>query len=338
MAWRIAPDLRKMGQYPTPYRVWLSEIMLQQTTVAAVSAYFHRFTTKWPQLADLAGAEDADVMAAWAGLGYYARARNLLKTARIVQSEHNGVFPKDYDGLLALPGIGPYTAGAICTICYDARVAVLDGNIERVLARVFAIETPLPQAKVTLRERSLTLTPKLRSGDYVQGLMDLGATVCTPTNPRCEECPWQANCQGRKLGIAETLPRKAIKPPKPTRRGAVYVAIRFDGAVLLERRAGRGLLGGMLGWVGSDWVQSSLGDVPKHTPPCLGDVPVDWVFLVQPVRHTFTHFHLDLDVYVGHVGLEATAPADTFFMEAAEFDDSALPSVMRKVWQLVVSD
>ena len=171
-------------------------------------------------------------------------------------------------GYWLLPGIGPYTAGAICTICYDTRVAVLDGNIERVLARVFAIETPLPQAKVTLRVRALTLTPKLRSGDYVQGLMDLGATVCTPTNPRCEDLSVACRiAKGANLGIAETLPRKAIKPPKPTRRGAVYVAIRFDGAVLLERRAGRGLLGGMLGWVGSDWAQSSLGDVPKHTPP-----------------------------------------------------------------------
>ncbi|MDE3121750.1 MAG: A/G-specific adenine glycosylase, partial [Paracoccaceae bacterium] len=266
MPWRVGPAERKAGQRPDPYRVWLSEVMLQQTTVAAVRDYFHRFTERWPSVSDLAAAEDASVMAEWAGLGYYARARNLLKCARAVATEHKGRFPQTRDGLLGLPGIGPYTAAAVAAIAFDEVATVVDGNVERVVARLFAVETPLPAAKPELTRLAATLTPQDRPGDHAQAMMDLGATICTPRKPACGICPLVEPCAARAAGLAADLPRKAPKAEKPTRFGIVYLARRSDGAWLLERRPDRGLLGGMLGWPGSDWSAA-----PTPAPPLAAD-------------------------------------------------------------------
>ncbi|MEI4488114.1 A/G-specific adenine glycosylase [Frigidibacter sp. MR17.14] len=320
MPWRVPPAERAAGVRPDPYRVWLSEVMLQQTTVAAVRGYFERFTARWPTVQDLAAAEDAAVMAEWAGLGYYARARNLLKCARAVAAR--GGFPDTRDALLALPGIGPYTAAAVAAIAYDEPVAVVDGNVERVTARLFAVEAPLPGARPWLAALAVTLTPEARPGDFAQAMMDLGATICTPRKPACALCPLTEGCLARAGGIAAELPRKSPKPEKPTRRGFAYVATDPSGAVLVETRPAKGLLGGMLGFPGSDWSAS-----PEPAPP----LSADWQARPDTVRHTFTHFHLELTV------LTATAAAGTnpergAFVARTAFDPGALPTVMRKVW------
>lgn len=325
LPWRVGPAARTAGQQPDPYRVWMSEIMLQQTTVAAVKSYFERFTALWPTVQDLANAEDADVMAEWAGLGYYARARNLLKCARAVRDDHGGVFPADRAALLALPGIGPYTAAAVSAIAFDAPEVVVDGNVERVMARLFDIHTPLPAAKPELTASAASLTPERRAGDYAQAVMDLGATICTPRSPACGICPWHGPCTARLAGTAPDLPRKTPKKPKPTRLGIAYVARRADGAWLLERRPASGLLGGMLGWPGSDWSEAP----PDPAPP----VAADWRLLPEEARHTFTHFHLRLRVAVAHLPPEIRPERGEFTARHA-FRPSALPTVMRKVFDL----
>lgn len=322
MPWRISPADRARGTRPDPYRVWLSEVMLQQTTVAAVTAYFNRFTARWPTVADLAAARDDDVMAEWAGLGYYARARNLLKCARAVVSDHQGAFPAALDTLLRLPGIGPYTAAAVASIAFDRQATVVDGNVERVIARLNAVETPLPAAKPALTALAATLTPKDRPGDHAQAMMDLGATICTPKNPACGICPLIAHCAARAKGIAASLPRKLVKPEKPTRRGIAYAALREDGAWLLERRPDRGLLGGMLGFPGSDWATV----LPPSAPP----LAADWHPLTPEVRHTFTHFHLILTVLAARAPQGAN-PETGQFHPPITFQPSDLPTVMRKV-------
>ncbi|MFB9148430.1 A/G-specific adenine glycosylase [Roseovarius ramblicola] len=324
LPWRVGPRDRAAGWRPDPYRVWLSEVMLQQTTVAAVRGYFERFTALWPTVADLAAAEDARVMGEWAGLGYYARARNLLKCARAVVAGHGGRFPDTRDGLMALPGIGPYTAAAIAAIAFDRPEAVVDGNVERVMARLWDIRTPLPAAKPEIGAAAARLTHDARPGDYAQAVMDLGATVCTPRAPACGICPWMEACAGRAAGVVAELPAKAPKKARPLRLGHAYVARRSDGAWLLERRAGRGLLGGMLGWPGSDW-----DDAPDHAPP----LEAGWRDIGAEARHTFTHFHLRLRVHVAEVGPDA-APARGEFLSPAAFRPSDLPTVMRKVFDL----
>ena len=263
LPWRVSPSARAAGLLPDPYRIWLSEIMLQQTTVAAVKAYFLKFTALWPTVVDLAAAEDADVMAAWAGLGYYARARNLLKCARVIVAEHGGTFPADRAALQNLPGIGPYTSAAIAAIAFDHAETVVDGNVERVMARLFDLHAPLPKSKGALTACAASLTPAARPGDYAQAVMDLGATICTPKSPRCGLCPWHDICAARKAGTAAELPKKLPKLKKPTRFGTAYVARRNDGAVLLEKRPERGLLGGMLGWPGSEWRETLPEAIPR---------------------------------------------------------------------------
>lgn len=322
MPWRVAPADRQAGVTPDPYRIWLSEVMLQQTTVAAVKDYFRKFTGIWPTVKDLAAAEDADVMAAWAGLGYYARARNLLKCARAVASEHGGEFPRTREALQALPGIGPYTSAAIAAIAYDLPETVLDGNVERVMARLHAVETPLPTAKPELMALAEQHTPHSRAGDYAQAVMDLGATICTPKSPACGICPWREPCAGRASGLAPELPRKLPKKAKPIRRGVAYVLRNNQGAWLLETRPEKGLLGGMLGWPGSDW-----SDAPEPAPPA----NALWEPAGAEVRHTFTHFHLILDVFC------ATADAETErgqFVPHHAFRPADLPTVMRKVYDV----
>ncbi|MBC7143322.1 MAG: A/G-specific adenine glycosylase [Rhodobacteraceae bacterium] len=328
MPWRVGPEERRAGIRPDPYRVWLSEVMLQQTTVAAVRAYFHRFTERWPDVAALAAAEDGEVMAEWAGLGYYARARNLLKCARVVAGDHGGAFPAARDALLSLPGIGPYTAAAIAAIAHDEAATVVDGNVERVVARLFAVETPLPAAKAELTALAARLTPADRPGDHAQAMMDLGATICTPRTPACGLCPLRPACKAEHRGIAADLPRKAPKVPKPVRRGIAYVGRRADGAVLLERRPDKGLLGGMLGWPGTGWAEAA----PAPAPPA----QADWRGAAGEVRHTFTHFHLILSVMTAR--LPDDTPAGTgLFLSRAAFRPSDLPTLMRKVHDIAAA-
>ena len=324
MPWRISPQDRAAGQLPDPYHVWLSEVMLQQTTVAAVDAYFRKFTTLWPTVRDLANAVDAEVMAAWAGLGYYARARNLLKCARAIVEKFDGKFPADAKTLLTLPGIGPYTAAALSSIAFDAPETVMDGNVERVMARLHNIDTPLPTAKPVLFDRAETLTPAIRPGDYAQAVMDLGATICTPRNPACGICPWRDPCKARAAGTAADLPKKLPKKSKPTRYGIAYVGRRQDGAWLLETRPESGLLGGMLGWPGTPW-----GDDPQDNPPARAD----WRTIVAEARHTFTHFHLRLEIRCADLPLNAE-PLRGQFVDGRDFAPSSLPTVMRKVFDL----
>ncbi|KPQ06880.1 MAG: A/G-specific adenine glycosylase [Rhodobacteraceae bacterium HLUCCA12] len=319
LPWRIGPAERAAGIKPDPYAVWLSEVMLQQTTVAAVRGYFHRFMERWPDVHALAGAPDAAVMAEWAGLGYYARARNLIACARAV-SARGGEFPRDRASLQALPGIGAYTSAAIAAIAFDAPETVVDGNVERVVARLFAERTPLPKAKPYLAQLAARLTPRHRPGDFAQAMMDLGATLCTPRKPACADCPVRGFCRAQALGMAAELPARAPKAAKPQRQGIAYIALRADGALLLETRPPKGLLGGMTGWPCTHWA-----DAPEPAPP----VVADWRILPGTVRHTFTHFHLSLRVAVAHVGSRAAPDRGSF---RTDFDPNALPTLMRKCW------
>ncbi len=318
------PADRKAGVRPDPYTVWLSEVMLQQTTVAAVRDYHRKFTAMWPNVVVLAEAEDADVMAAWAGLGYYARARNLLKCARAVVAEHDGAFPQTYDELITLPGIGPYTAAAISAIAFDEPSTVLDGNVERVMARLYNDETPLPAAKPVFMGYAEQHTSANRPGDYAQAVMDLGATICTPKNPACGICPLREPCDARSAGTQLELPKKTPKKPKPTRYGTAYIARRADGAWLVETRPDKGLLGGMLGWPTTDW-----GDDPAPFAP----IEADWTTLNETARHTFTHFHLILTVQVARLPQNA-APTRGHFSAVDTFDHTALPTVMQKAYTI----
>lgn len=328
LPWRTGPAERRAGLRPDPYRVWLSEVMLQQTTVASVGGHFARFTARWPDVGALARAADAEVMAEWAGLGYYARARNLIACARAVERDHAGAFPDTEAALLRLPGIGRYTAAAIAAIAFDRPATVVDGNVERVIARLFAITAPLPAAKPDLTALAARLTPASRPGDHAQAMMDLGATICTPRRPACGICPLRPGCRGQALGLANELPRKTAKAPRPTRRGIAYVGRDADGAVLLEDRPARGLLGGMLGWPTSDWVGEDAPP-PEAAPP----VEADWRAVQGEVRHTFTHFHLILGVLTAHLPA-ATPPRRGRWVPRAAFRPTDLPTLMRKVHDL----
>jgi A/G-specific adenine glycosylase len=327
---RIMPWRAPAGERTEPYRVWLSEIMLQQTTVATVGDYFHRFVKRWPTVEALAEAPLDDVLSAWAGLGYYARARNLHACAQAVVERHGGTFPDDEAALRALPGIGPYTASAVRAIAFDHPASAVDGNVERVIARLFALRTPLPDVKAEINLRAAELVPPQRAGDYAQAMMDLGATVCTPRNPSCVICPLMIGCKGREQGIAEELPRRAPKAEKPTRRGVAFVLSNRDGAVLLRKRAPKGLLGGMDEVPSSAWREGRLvlAQALKEAP-----VPANWKLLDGGVRHTFTHFHLELTI--AHAlattsRLAKLAPGSAW-VTLDRLTERALPTVMRKV-------
>ncbi len=321
LPWRAKP-----GDAPDPYRVWLSEIMLQQTTVATVRPYFQRFVTRWPTVGALAEADLDQLLQAWAGLGYYARARNLHACARAVCREHGGRFPDTEEDLRTLPGIGLYTAGAIAAIAFERRAAAVDGNVERVVARLFCIETPLPAAKAKIRDRTEALVPANRPGDFAQALMDLGATVCTPVNPRCPHCPLAEDCQGRKRGIAADLPRRAPKRIRPVRRGLAFWAVRPDGAVLFRRRPESGLLGGMMEVPSTPWREAPWDEreALAHAP-----FPGTWRRISIEVEHGFTHFRLALGLFVARVPARTTPPG--LWLKPEEFAAAALPTVMRKL-------
>jgi A/G-specific adenine glycosylase len=325
LPWRAPPGART-----EPYRVWLSEVMLQQTTVATVGDYFRRFVERWPTVEALAAAPLDDVLSAWAGLGYYARARNLHACAQAVVERHGGRFPADEESLAALPGIGDYTSAAIRAIAFDQSASAVDGNVERVIARLYAIETPLPDAKHEIRARAAKLVPQLRAGDYAQAMMDLGATVCTPRQPHCVLCPVMTGCQARKLGIADELPRRADKAAKPTRRGLAFVLARKDGAILLRKRPPRGLLGGMDEVPSTPWREGALmAEAALAEAP----VPARWTILDGLVRHTFTHFHLELVVAraTATTGRLAELAPGTSWCLLDRMTERALPTVMRKV-------
>lgn len=320
LPWRAKPGIK-----PDPYHVWLSEIMLQQTTVATVRDYYIKFLSRWPEVADLATASQEDVLRAWAGLGYYARARNLHACAKEVVRDWNGEFPDTEEALRTLPGIGPYTAAAIAAIAFDQRHAAVDGNVERVMARVYAIESPLPAAKPLIKEKAQALVPKKRAGDFAQALMDLGATICTPRTANCHICPWTDNCNGRKRGIAESLPRKMPKAKIPTRLGIAFWIERDDGRILLRRRPQKGLLGGMVEIPSTPWEAK----LPRKVA---GPVEASWTKSTLLVEHTFTHFHLQLSVWkTSTTDLSLPDHGDYRWVHKDELVHEALPSLMRKV-------
>ncbi len=363
LPWRAPP-----GERADPYRVWLSEIMLQQTTVAAVAPYYTAFLARWPAVENLAEAPIEAVMRQWAGLGYYSRARNLHVCARRVTAEHGGRFPETEAALRALPGIGPYTAAAVAAIAFGRRAVVVDGNVERVVARFFAIESPLPAAKASIKEKAADLTPFKRPGDYAQAMMDLGATICTPRKPACALCPLTAGCAAHAAGDPEAFPRKRASPERPLRRGTVFFIRRQDRMVLLRTRPEKGLLGGMSEFPGTEWTHfpqheessyEAVMAVPGLDPgidPAIQEllfgacVPTRNAQAERPspaaasipfrkvdtgVTHVFTHFRLELRIFVAEVPRVSLAPTGCRWVRETDLDHEALPSVMRKVLKAV---
>jgi A/G-specific adenine glycosylase len=323
LPWRAGPKARSRGARPDPYRVWLSEVMLQQTTVKAVGPYFEAFTDRWPTVEALAAAPDEDVMAAWAGLGYYSRARNLIACARKVSGELGARFPQSAADLGALPGIGAYTSAAIAAIAFDEPVAVVDGNVERVMTRYLAIADAMPAAKTIVRDRLAPLVPDDRPGEFAEAMMDLGATICTPKKPACALCPLNRNCAAHARGDPLAFPVKAPKKPKPTRYGTAFVAVRPDGAVLVRRRPPKGLLGGMVEVPGSAWADP--------VPAAVAPLKARWRALPDPVEHVFTHFRLFVSVRVTDVAQRTPAPDDCWWAERNRLAEIGLPSLMAKI-------
>lgn len=325
LPWRAPPGTPP----PDPYRVWLSEVMLQQTQVAAVIPYFAAFTTRWPDFASLAAADDADVMSAWAGLGYYARARNLLAAARAVAGEHGGRLPADEMALRRLPGFGAYTAAAVAAIAFGQRAVVVDGNVERVVARLFMVTDPLPGAKPQIRALTDSITPEARAGDFAQAMMDLGATLCTPRSPKCLLCPLAEPCAARRAGTPEAFPLKAKKAVRPVRYGTFFWLER-DGAVLLVRRPAKGLLGGMRALPTGPWADS---------PPGLADAPVvaDWTLRNATIRHVFTHFELNAALATATLARHIDA-VDGEWWPIARLDEAGLPRLFAKAVEAMESE
>ena len=322
LPWRALP-----GERMDPYRVWLSEIMLQQTQVATVLPYFERFLAKFATVTDLAAADIDDVLRLWAGLGYYARGRNLHACARVVAEQHGGKFPDTEQALAELPGIGPYTAAAIAAIAFDRKASPVDGNIERVIARLYALEEQPPAAKPVIKKLAAELTPEKRAGDFAQAMMDLGSAICTPKSPACGVCPWSEVCTARFRGDAETFPRKAKKAAGKLRRGAAFVAIRADGHALVRTRAAKGLLGGMAEVPTTEWTR----DFDENAALDAAPLKAKWQRLPGVVTHVFTHFPLELVVYAAKVPARAKAPDGARFVPLDQLAHEAFPSVMRKV-------
>jgi A/G-specific adenine glycosylase len=319
LPWRAPAGVR-----PDPYRVWLSEIMLQQTTVATVAPYFARFVARWPDVSVLAAASLDEVLHAWQGLGYYARARNLHACARAVAARPGAAFPDDAAGLAALPGVGRYTAAAIAAIAFDRREAAIDGNVERVVARLFAVAEAMPGAKPRLRALAGALVPERRAGDFAQAMMDLGATICTPRRPRCVLCPWRTACAAAAAGIADRLPARADKPERPQRYGVAFWLTRGDGAVLLRRRPETGLLGGMVEVPSTPWRAEpwGLAEAVAAAPTAAA-----WTKLPGTVRHGFTHFRLELAILAG----KTAQPRDGLWSPVERLAEHALPTLMKKL-------
>jgi A/G-specific adenine glycosylase len=326
---RVLPWRPAAGVKADPYAVWLSEIMLQQTTVKAVGPYFRKFLARWPSVDALGAAAQDDVLRMWAGLGYYSRARNLHACAVAVRRDHGGAFPDTEEGLRALPGIGPYTAAAIAAIAFGRRTMPVDGNIERVVSRLFAVEEALPKAKPVIQQLASTLLGPTRAGDSAQALMDLGATICTPKKPACALCPLNDGCIARERGEQETFPRKAPKKTGVLRRGAAFVVTRGND-LLVRTRAEKGLLGGMTEVPVSDWLAGHSDDAAFAQAPELPGA-TRWRRKVGVVTHVFTHFPLELVVYTARLPARSIAPEGTRFVPLATLQGEALPNLMRKV-------
>ena len=337
---RVLPWRPPAGERADPYRVWLSEIMLQQTGVKTVGPYFLKFLARWPDVAALGRASLDDVLRMWAGLGYYSRARNLHACAVAVLRDHGGIFPDTEEGLRTLPGIGPYTAAAISAIAFDRRTMPVDGNIERVVSRLFAVEEPLPQAKPLIQQLAATLLGpagdeksragdgKSRAGDSAQALMDLGSSICTPKKPACALCPLNEDCAGRARGDQESFPRKALKKSGALRRGAAFIVTRGD-ELLVRSRADKGLLGGMTEVPGSDWLATQDDKAALQQAPALKGV-AKWHRKAGVVTHVFTHFPLELVIYTAKVAARTRAPEGMRWVPIATLAGEALPNVMRK--------
>jgi A/G-specific adenine glycosylase len=326
---RVLPWRARPGEAIDPYRVWLSEIMLQQTTVKAVAPYFARFLARWPDVAALAAAPLDDVLRLWAGLGYYARARNLHACAQAVAAR--GGFPQTEDELTTLPGIGRYTAAAVASIAFDTRTVPVDGNVERVVTRLFAVEEELPAAKPEIHRLAQLLAPDTRAGDFAQAMMDLGATICTPVKPACALCPWMDACAARRRGDAQTFPRKAPKREGRLRRGAAFVVVRADGCVLLRSRPPKGLLGGMTEVPTTEWSHDFDDGTALDNAPRLSRATPTWQRLPGVVTHVFTHFPLELVVYTATLPSSTAAPNGARWGSIDALADEALPNLMRKV-------
>lgn len=318
LPWRVRPEDRAKGDVPDPYAVWLSEIMLQQTTVPHGTPYWFKFLDIYPSVEDLAAAPLDDVLTHWAGLGYYARARNLHKCARVVVDEHGGAFPRTYKELLKLPGIGDYTASTIAAICFDEPTTIVDGNVERVITRLHELDSPLPKAKPKIKALASVLSDPDRPGDYGQALMDLGATICTPRSPSCLLCPWKGWCKAYSNGTQEEYPKKSPKKKKPVRYGQAFVFVK-DDCVWLRRRSEEGLLGGMMEVPGTEWTSEPNG--AEH-----GEV---WTRGSAPVRHVFTHFELFLDVFSTDV--TENPSEEGRWVHRDELSHEAIPSLFKKV-------
>lgn len=324
---RQLPWRADTGEKADPYAVWLSEIMLQQTTVAAVKPYFAAFLSRWPDVEALAKAPLEEVMRQWAGLGYYSRARNLHACAKIVAERFGGGFPPTESALLQLPGIGPYTAAAIAAIAFDQRAVVVDGNVERVVARLFAIETPLPAARAEIRKRAAEITPHARPGDFAQAMMDLGAMICAPKRPACGLCPFADGCAAQASGEPALFPRKAAKRERRRRRGAVFFIRREDGAVLVRSRPQKGLLGGMAEIPGAGFdTHYEAGSAQTLAP-----IAARFEKIEATVAHVFTHFSLELEIYIASAALNEAAPENCRWIGEQDLDRQAFPSLMRKV-------
>lgn len=327
---RVLPWRAPVGKKANPYHVWLSEVMLQQTVVAAVIPYFNKFINKWPDLRALAQADLTEVLAAWAGLGYYSRAHRLHECAKILVDQYNAQLPDNEDALLNLPGFGPYTAAAVAAIAFGRKANVVDGNVERVMARLHAVTVPMPEAKSEIRRLAALHLPNRRCGDYAQSLMDLGATICTPRQPDCPACPLRKQCLAYRKGIAADLPQRLQKEQKPLRSAMAFVMIDKENKVYLQRRHPKGLLAGMMEVPSSPWLAKGYDPVEalhRNAPE-----KAKWQKLSKPVRHVFTHFVLEIDVAVAQLGKKMPPQtAHGIWVNADELDDQALPSVMRRI-------
>lgn len=321
MPWRALP-----GKTANPYHVWLSEIMLQQTTVVTVKPYFEKFIALWPTIEDLARASQDDVLTQWAGLGYYNRARNLHKTAKIIVSDYQSVFPKEIKELKSLPGIGDYTANAIRAIAYDKPATVVDGNVERVIARLFTLTTPLPKVKKAIKGYAESLSPIKRPGDYAQAMMDLGATICTPKNPKCPLCPWRKACFALEENNQEKYPVKPPKKKKPIRYTTAFVFTDRQGRFFLRRREEEGLLAGMMEVPSTQWLKSKKTE--ENTPPFVKK-GITYKTLPGDVRHVFTHF--ELRVQVVYLPKKDLAIQDGVWVAKDNLNNQALPTLMKKI-------
>ncbi len=336
---RVLPWRYTKKQKPDPYCVWLSEIMLQQTTVAAVGPYYRKFTEKWPDIAALAGARQEEIIQEWAGLGYYSRARNLHKCAGIVAKDLRGVFPQEQEELKRLPGIGDYTSGAIRAIAFNKPATVVDGNVERIMARYFAWPVPMPDAKKNLKNLAAGLYDHYedRPGDLAQALMDLGATICTPKSPRCGLCPVSQHCEGRKKKIAANLPLQNKKKAKPKKFGYVYWVTNSKGQVLVERRPEKGLLGGMSGLPTSEWALKTAKSPPAGPEIMSHFKTGDWASKPVSILHSFTHFDLELVLKTGKLG-KSTISGPFRWLDKAQLEKAGFPTVFKKAVRLFMQD